>query len=88
MLRAMALAFCRSLPAPVEMSPKANCSAGPAAQADGDVLGELLPGLEGHVLLGQGDGHAAGHAPGDDGDLVDGILGGRSWITMAWPASW
>ena len=46
----------------------------PSAQTDGDAVGEVLPGLEGEVLLRQGDGHAARHAPGDDGDLMDRVL--------------
>ena len=47
----------------------------PAAQQGGDALGELLPGLEVPVLLGQADGHATRPAPGHNGDLVDRVGG-------------
>ena len=49
----------------------------PAAQADGDPLLQLPLGQIDLVLVGQGDGHAARGPPGDDGNLVDRVLGGQ-----------
>ena len=49
----------------------------PAAQTAGDLLCQLLFGLIGLILIGQGDGHTARLPPGDDGDLMDRVGGGQ-----------
>ena len=46
----------------------------PAAQADGNPLGEILPGLERHVLLGHGDSHSPRHTSRNNRNLVHRIL--------------
>ena len=50
----------------------------PAAEKGGDLILQIALGEVGAVLLRQGDGHAAGLAPGNDGDLAHGVVVGQA----------
>ena len=57
--------------------PQAQLFRHPAAQKGHDPVLHIALGEVGAVLLGKGNGHAACPAPGDNGDLADGILPGQ-----------